>query len=83
MVVSSMGSLSKIAPQCAKCSMRNDCTRKRMVMEAYIEEQTMNGAMVSAAQPLLQPLINEEKMLTGIEKAVIDTMQNRFISYGA
>ena len=86
-----MGNLSKLAPECAKCSRRDVCTRKRMVKVAYVEQPLMQEGAVGVAQPLLVGKIgqhysmgNQEKMLQSIKDALKKELYaKQFMNYGA
>ena len=74
-----MGSLSKLAPECAICSRRERCNHKRMVAEAYIEQPLMKSGAVGAAQPVMRDGASEE-----IAKALREALSvNGFMNYGA
>lgn len=89
-----MGSLSKIAPECAKCFKRDTCIRKRMITVDYLEQPSMREGSMDVAQPVFQPALRDkledglhigvrEKTLRRIKEAVEESLSNRFIDYGA
>lgn len=85
-----MDGLSKIAPECAKCSKRDTCVRKRMIKIGYLEQPSMREGSTYADQPVLRDKFEDslhigaqEKILRGIKEAVEESFSNRFINYGA
>lgn len=76
-----MGSLSKIAPECAKCF---------KITVDYLEQPSMREGSMDVAQPALRDKLEDglhigvrEKTLRRIKEAVEESLSNRFIDYGA
>lgn len=87
-----MGSLSKLAPECAICSRREKCNHKRMAAEAYIEQPLMQSGAVGAAQPLFVGKIGQVGIIGDGEpllRTIADSLKEeelpikRFMNYGA
>lgn len=60
--------LKKLSDGCRKCPFVDTCTHKQIEALAYLPEQPLKNASVTAASPLSQPILRETMTIVVSEK---------------